>query len=97
MKPSVTTHVIDFGNPDTKEAVALHPDGKYTIFLNACFTNEDLVSAYLHACDHILKGDFHRHTSADLAEKLAHSREHPVGSHLTEIIADFIHRRRGVE
>lgn len=51
---------VQYLNMDTmiKEHVFANADGTYTIFINARLCREEQLNAYMHALNHIIRGDF---------------------------------------
>ena len=62
---------LDMKATKVKETVTCNEDGSYTVFLNTRFTTEQLNEAYIHACRHIDRDDFHKE-SADSIGAYAH-------------------------
>ena len=52
--------------------VVSNRDGSYTVVLNARLCREQLLSAYVHAINHLFNGDYDKTCSADLIEIHAH-------------------------
>ena len=71
MTDDIYIQYLDMKATKVKETVTCNEDGSYTVFLNTRFTTEQLNEAYIHACRHIDRGDFHKE-SADSIEAYAH-------------------------
>ncbi len=73
IKPEVQVRLIDFpakGN----EVVTKNEDDTYTIFINAKLSQETQRKAYLHALNHIKRGDFEKN-NADQIEFEVHGMD----------------------
>lgn len=71
MTDDIYIQYLDMKATKVKETVMCNEDGSYTVFLNTRFTTEQLNEAYIHACRHIDRDDFHKE-SADSIEAYAH-------------------------
>ena len=82
MTNDIFVQMIDLKTTKVKETITCNDDGSYTIFLNTRFNNEQLLNAYIHALNHILRLDFEcRISSVDEIE----SNTHELDSMLTTI------------
>lgn len=72
MTMDVNVHLINFPNTKEREIIVENEDGSYSIFVNAKYTRERCLEAYLHALDHIGNNDFQGRACVQEIESRAH-------------------------